>query len=531
MYISIKGGSKLSDLETIDIPGLPIMILDGANTIGGTKILVHEENRGLLLDFGFNFKQSGTYFEEFLKPRTYVGINDFWDLGLLPRYQELYRPDLRQIPSNNSMQLPVDDIDGVILSHAHEDHCGLISLLDESIPILSSGTSLALLRAVQDSGKSDVQKQNCYITQHVLDQCREQDILRSPNWNTSPHIGRQAIVTTNDLNDNLTNLWRRKANPDDTGRNITPGNVQNLEDTNLEWEITSFPVDHSILGACATKIETDSGNIYYTGDLRKSGAQRADTESFITEATNDSWVLIVEGTQVTREGECETTEGQCKTNCTELIDNAPDGLVIADFSARNIERLYSFIEIAHETDRTLIITAKDAYMLYCLNIVDLDRPLPSENLLIFDVPKASEQKWESWIYSRYNDFCVNASEISDNSSDYILAIGFFDIKYLNDIKPTEGLYLYSSSEPFSEEQQIDMFRLKNWITRHNLELRGITFENNEWQIEPGYHCSGHMTRTELAEMIRSISPENLIPVHTMNREWFNQFNNSMNVII
>jgi ribonuclease J len=41
-----------------------ITILDGADTIGGNKILLEEKGRGLLLDFGMNFARYGKYYQE-----------------------------------------------------------------------------------------------------------------------------------------------------------------------------------------------------------------------------------------------------------------------------------------------------------------------------------------------------------------------------------------------------------------------------------------------------------------------------------
>ena len=46
------------------------------------------------------------------------------------------------------------------------------------------------------------------------------------------------------------------------------------------------------------------------------------------------------------------------------------GLNIADFSPRNFERLEAFQEIVQKTNRDLVVTAKDAYMLCSLGCVD-----------------------------------------------------------------------------------------------------------------------------------------------------------------
>ena len=185
---------------------IPVEVLDGKDTIGGTKILVTNNDQGLLLDFGLNFNHFGKYFEEYLKPRSCVGIKDFWDLNLLPKYRDLYRPDLIACDLHNPRDLPVTSIDGVVLSHAHVDHCGLISLLKSDIPIITSGISAAILRANQDSGKSEQQNQICYIAEYKLETSRSHNVLKSPNYRSSPHNGRNVLVITNDLSDELTNF-------------------------------------------------------------------------------------------------------------------------------------------------------------------------------------------------------------------------------------------------------------------------------------------------------------------------------------
>ena len=66
----------------------------GSNEIGGNKILLVDGATRLFFDFGISFKARGKYFEEFLNPRAGYGLNDFFQTGMLPPLQGIYRPDL-----------------------------------------------------------------------------------------------------------------------------------------------------------------------------------------------------------------------------------------------------------------------------------------------------------------------------------------------------------------------------------------------------------------------------------------------------
>jgi hypothetical protein len=52
--------------------------------IGGNKILVETGERTWFLDFGMGFGKAGRFFDEFLKPRSAVGLRDYLRLDLIP---------------------------------------------------------------------------------------------------------------------------------------------------------------------------------------------------------------------------------------------------------------------------------------------------------------------------------------------------------------------------------------------------------------------------------------------------------------
>ena len=73
---------------------------------------------------------------------------------------------------------------------------------------------------------------------------------------------------------------------------------------------------------------------------------------------------------------------------------------------------------------------------------------------------------------------------------------------------------------------IDMQRLWNWLNRFGLTARGFSVdrETDTGKVvvhrEHGFHASGHASGQDLLEIIRGISPEIVVPVHTENPGWF-----------
>jgi len=104
-----------------------IEVLDGKNCIGGSKILITEKDRSFLLDFGKNFKTWGNYFEEYLQPRTSVGLYDLWKLNLIPKISNIYRDDLIVSDFKEFVEKERKlNLKAIFLSHAHLDHAGFI---------------------------------------------------------------------------------------------------------------------------------------------------------------------------------------------------------------------------------------------------------------------------------------------------------------------------------------------------------------------------------------------------------------------
>ncbi|MEM4616001.1 MAG: ribonuclease J [Archaeoglobaceae archaeon] len=492
---------------------MKITIFDGADTIGGNKIYVEENGRGVFLDFGMNFAKHSKYFEEFLRERSVRGIHDPLHLGLIPRLN-VYRSDL--IPSDVDLSsYPKLNVEAVLISHAHLDHFGNVAYLHESIPIVASPASLAILKAMRDSGKQTGGSEIPYYS--LRENCEDERVLKAIQNKKQPYLGRN-LVCTGEINKDLEEFLCYRPGQE-SGKGIKTEKICCLEEKDLSFEIKAFEVDHSVYGSLGYILY---GNIAiaYTGDIRLHGRKEGETKRFVNEAKN-AGVLIVEGTRAGR-GDYNVTEKEVFENCLKAVEHAK-GLVIADFSPRNIERLEMFKEIADKTGRQLVVTAKDAYMLQALELTD--RICRMEGVGIYKELKEKRDKWETEVVMKnWENAYVDPVEINRDPESYILCFSFYDMKHLLDIKPSGGIYIYSSSEAHSEEQEFDFLRLQNWLKIFDFEIFGFEIVSEGGKLKPefvkGYHASGHASKEDLRWIIERIDPEVLIPVHTENAEWF-----------
>jgi ribonuclease J len=509
-----------------------ITILDGARSIGGSKIHLQTQGMGILLDFGMNYKRWGEFYAEFLGPRSTRGINDLLLLGILPPLKGVYRDDVFPGDFNKDSFLQIElQVDAVFLTHAHKDHCQHIGLLQEDIPIYCSPLTAMIMKAMQDTGKNKLEDEMVYITKAKFYEEKKSSDGGEEKVEDKRRLKRGGEKIGKDIyifgskNPKMEQFFQTSPiqtpfskPPSLTFISKLPSLVVARDKFNEKIEFRYFPVDHSIPGATAFAIQTDSGWIVYSGDLRLHGRNGPQTLSFLEAASSlKPLALIIEGTRLEEEKPKRISEDEVFENCLKEVKNAEGKLVVADFAPRNIERLLSFLHIARETNRKLCILTNDIYLLEVFDSVEGTNYLQEENLAIFEKVKDTRDNWEKKLKERHGGKFVKYSEIRENPGDYILCFSFFDINHMTDIICEEGgIYIYSSSEAYEEEQIFDFVRLKNWLDFLNLKPVGFTIEENSKNpiFPEGYHSSGHATKEDLFEIVRRIRPKYLIPVHT-----------------
>ena len=390
-------------------------------------------------------------------------------MGLVPDISGVYRDDLMKMAGRKPEK---PEIDGVILSHAHADHADYISFLHEDIPIYMGSTCHLILKALSERASRNIEKEILdYRLRPYQDYKKEKPVAR-------------------------------KINEFRTGDKFKIGSL----------EVEPIHVDHSVPGAYGFIIYTSDGPIVYTGDIRVHGTNSQMTWDFIEKAQEVKPIAVItEGTRIDVKEKKESEELVYKESY-KIVSNT-DRLVFADFNFKDVDRLRTFYSIAQDNGRKLVVKLNDAYFLKHLsqdpqlNVP----PIDDEHIIIYLPKRGSGTYSESDYKGKDKDFLNlhnvwTAEEIAVNESKVLCALGFYSFTALIDMKPKSGAnYIHSASEPYNEEQEISQERREAWIQH---------FGMNKFQS----HCSGHATGGDLLEIISSISPKALYPIHTEHPE-------------
>jgi ribonuclease J len=113
---------------------------------------------------------------------------------------------------------------------------------------------------------------------------------------------------------------------------------------------------------------------------------------------------------------------------------------------------------------------------------------------------------------------VTSGQIRRKESSFLLALDYYDFNELLDLGPTPGSsYLYSKTEPFNEEMEMDYARTRAWLERFRFAVKSA-------------HCSGHASRGDLFWIIKEIGAKKVIPIHTEHPEMFLRFNTTRPIL-
>jgi ribonuclease J len=547
--------------------GLTLTGYGGVGEIGGNSFLLDDGTTRILLDAGRRFGAAtvehqlpasyvrrpgfGDYFDAFLKARAFAAARDLQTLDLVPRLPTLYRTDL-------GGQAGAPPVDAICITHAHQDHFGLLGLIRTDIPVLASQETVATFANLQETSPRGW----------------ETDLL---DMQLRAGVGHRKGRKKDDPPE-LTVNWRYGDEESGPARRVSTAQETVVGD----WTVSHAPVDHSIQGAVGfVAVRKDGFKLVYTGDFREHGRRPQLTERFLRLA-QDADVLLMEGTRVRRASD-EKEDHAHGAAPAAATDNEPDveleiealiaaherehgpGFVGIGYPMRDVDRLLSIWNVARRQGRRLVLQPKQAHLLQTLRREagrdDLPDPLADRNLAVFvkaqgkgtvlrrgapllvgnKLTLAMEElqappdqwirlvsteldKWERVLLGAPDEDgsiqlgpnVVTPLDVAAAPRDFLFTLSYWNMTDLFDLFPdraaAHGLYIHSQTQPFNDDLELIMFKLKRWIDAFHLTGPKHT------------HVSGHASAETLHRILGELRPKTLVPVHSeqpgLTAEWY-----------
>ena len=248
------------------------------------------------------------------------------------------------------------------------------------------------------------------------------------------------------------------------------------------------------------------------------------TEDFIKAAMKDKPVaMITEGTRIDVDKSNESEGKVYEDSKKEIMENKKHTIV--DFNFKDVDRFTTFYNIAKELDKKLVISFKHACFLEKY-FKDRKLKVPNskdKNILILKPKRLTgtyiNEDYSDWYIKRRLKYpnIITAEEISKKPRDYMIVLNFYYFNMLVDLKPYYGKYIHSLSEPFNEEMEVSYERMTNWINFFNMKF-----------VQS--HCSGHITGSDLKQLIKKVNPKKLYPIHTEYPKMFTKLDINTQII-
>lgn len=348
--------------------------------------------------------------------------------------------------------------DAVIISHPHQDHCGLVETLPNNTPVYIGRVAKYLLEATRT-------------------------FLRRP-----PLANDFRYITS----------WQ-------------PFSIGSIK-------ITPYLVDHSATDSYAFLIEADGKKLFYSGDFRGHGRKSVLYDNIIKNPPVGIDAMLMEGTMLGRSNGDFPTERSVE-KAIEAILAEQKNISFLISSSQNIDRLVSAYRACKRTGKTLVVDIYTAWVLEQMKHVTNNVPNIDWNLVkvAFDPKRATtlrapgNREMFGSFYVRANRNRVSDTDLSANPHLYLMLLKVPACLFMNRFTNPDSPFtvIYSQWQGYLENSAINKScnRPENFLRSiRNGKVAGAAFSHA--------HTSGHATLADLKRFTAAISPKCLIPIHT-----------------
>jgi len=253
------------------------------------------------------------------------GARILLDLGLPLNAKDLASTPL---PEVEGLSLPSASLLGIVLSHGHRDHWGLVPKANPAIPLIMGQATESIIQAAADFVPDAVALNASYHLKH------RKPIQLGP-FTTVPRL-----------------------------------------------------VDHSGFDAYAMEISSGDKRVFYSGDLRAHGRKGKLFDALIGDPPRDIDLMLMEGSSLGRLADDETFPSEADLEETFVTRfEQTEGFALVAYSAQNIDRVVTIYRAAKRTGRSLVIDAYAAEVLKATGRDSIPQPAPGWSNLAVYIPQ------------------------------------------------------------------------------------------------------------------------------------------------
>lgn len=267
-------------------------------------------------------------------------------------------------------------------------------------------------------------------------------------------------------------------------------------------EVVPYLCDHSAFDSYMFLLECDGEKALYTGDFRANGRKDYDRLLSLLLQVDK---LIIEGTTLSGNHAMARTETDLECDAVELIRDVGNAPVFVNIASTNIDRIVTLFRAAKRTGRIFL---EDTYTASITSAIRGDIPNPVFPGVKVFLARPTDRDYE--ILQRFPESKIGRARISHQKFVMMVrpSMEAYLEKLAREMDFEGGLLIYSLWSGYKDDPHTSAF-LKNM---ESLGLRIVDL-----------HTSGHADAATLERLIETVKPDEIIPVHTENPEWFERF--------
>lgn len=401
---------------------LSLTIHRGTHEIGGSCVEVATQTSRLLIDAGSPLESDDAKKDKAIVPRSLSA----------------------------SLRKKSPPLSGVLISHPHMDHYGLLPKLPSDVPVYAGQFASVLMKFSNELSNKPMK------------------------WNAPKTISDRTKLQIGD------------------------------------FTITPYLMDHSGFDSYAFLIEAQGKRIFYSGDFRAHGRKSAMFKRFLKQAPKNIDALILEGTTIGRAQEHSMSEQDLEAKFIQSIKRT-QGPVFITLAGQNIDRIVSVYKAAMADNRILII---DPYIAEILDRIKKQyvadgKPCSLPQASWPKVKVCYPERVCSWLKGkRLGSICTRHQKdkiewdqlvkIQDNIVMMVRPSSFDEVRDNILFELSDALWIYSMWTGYLKNEMMTLFS---------------DFKVAEAKIE-FLHTSGHADADALRAMVDALKPTTIIPIHT-----------------